>query len=238
MNLITLIKQVPLLLLIGLSFSIAGIFLIKNARKRKTGWICIISGVWLMVFYLVYFLLDVKPHIMMQIFLLIMVWAITYESVKNRNPLFKKPIDRQDNNINWRLFTFGFVIVTAVFIIPARFPTVKMKNDVIRMGGFFGGNFKISDIQSVDTVRVFPNVLLQYGGSGAGSLKGNYKLKDEQRLAKLHIITNNPPYIAIRMNDNRLFLFNFKKPEETVEFYKKIKSKSNNSNRYDNNNVN
>jgi len=214
-----------LLLLIGLSFSIAGVFLIKNARKRKTGWICIISGVWLLIFYLIYLLLDVKPHIMMQIFLTIMVWAITYESVRNKNPLFKKPIDRQDNNFNWRHFTFGFVIVTAVFIFPARFPTVKMKNDVIRMGGFFGGNFKISDIQSVDTVSVYPKVLLQYGGGGSGgSLKGNYKLKDEERLAKLHIIKNNPPYIAIRMNDNRLFLFNFKKPEETVEFYNQLKN--------------
>ena len=97
------------------------------------------------------------------------------------------------------------------------------------MGGVFGGDFKVSEIQSVDTVRFYPQTILMLGGGGGFNFRtGNFKLRDEVKTAKLNIWVNNPPYISIRMNDNRLFLLNFKKPDETVEFYNQIKNELNN----------
>lgn len=113
------------------------------------------------------------------------------------------------------------VITFAVMYIPP----VTLGNEVIKMGGRYGGGFKISTIQSADTVSVYPKPLHRRGG-GNGQIThyGNFDVQSENKQAKLCIYLNNPPYIKIRMNDNSLFILNFKEPDKTVEFYNQIKS--------------
>jgi hypothetical protein len=93
------------------------------------------------------------------------------------------------------------------------------------MKGKYGSTFKISDIQSADTVSVIPRIIRRgKGGNPPHVHYGNFDLANEKN-AKLCIYLNNPPYIKIRMNDNSLFILNFKKPDETIEFYNQLKTK-------------
>jgi hypothetical protein len=56
-----------------------------------------------------------------------------------------------------------------------------------------------------------------------GNFIGNFTLANESKTVLLLIYTDKPPYIMLRMNDNRLFMFNFKEPDKTVEFYQHVK---------------
>jgi len=92
------------------------------------------------------------------------------------------------------------------------------------MGGRFGCSFNVSAIQSIDTASVYPRVGIQRGGAGLPAISfGNYALENERKTAKLCIYRNKPPYIMIRMNDNSLFILNFKEPDKTIEFYNQLK---------------
>ena len=98
-----------------------------------------------------------------------------------------------------------------------------LTNDIIRIDGRFGGDFNVSDMQSIDTVIIYPKVGLMHGGNGMpGVYIGNFGLANEEKIAKLYIHRKNPPYIKIRMNDNRLLLINFKTPDKTVEFFNQL----------------
>ena len=217
-----------MLLIAGLSFGIVSIFFVKNA-KRKYGLICIISGILLIFCYLIFFLFDVKAEIIVQIFVIVVVLATANRSITIRDkPKSQNSADSQNYIFNWRLFSFWFVTIMFVFIAIARFPSVKIDNGNIRMSGAFGGVFKISDIQSVDTVRFYPRTNIRtFGSGGLGIKKGDYRVRDENKSVKFNIKLNNPPYISIRMNDNRLFIFNFKEPDKTVKFYNQLKNKLN-----------
>ena len=215
-----------LLLIVGLSLSIAGVLFIKKAKKRA-GWFYLISGVPLMLIFLIYLLLRTKMAIPVQIILIVCILIFT--TIKDSPPVSKKMTDKQDNIFKWSQFSVLYLVFLSIFLpLPKRLPPVTMDNGIIRMGGVFGGNFNIHEIQSVDTVQFFPKVILRAFGKGsAGIGVGDFKLQGEEKLAKLNIRTNKPPYISIRMNDNRLFLFNLKRPDETVEFYKQIKNELN-----------
>ena len=178
-----------------------------------------------MFFYIIFFILDVRVEVIMEIFLIVVVLATVnyFTTIRDIKPISKKSPDKQ--NFNWHLFSFLFVTHLFLFVLLARLPSVKMNDGIIRMDGAFGGVFRISDIQSVDTVRFYPQpILRQFGSSFFGIKKGNYKLREEEKQAKLNIKTKNPPYISIRMSDNRLFLFNFKKQNKTEEFYRQLKN--------------
>lgn len=116
------------------------------------------------------------------------------------------------------------ILALMLFItFGGKLPSVTLDSDVIKMGGSFGGSFKVSAIQSIDTVNVYPRVGIRSNGAGfPASSYGNFALEKESKTAKLCIYKNNPPYIKIRMNDNSLFILNFKEPEKTVEFYNQI----------------
>ena len=117
-------------------------------------------------------------------------------------------------------------IIVAIFLIyvfAKPLATVKLDNGIINMSGRFGGSFKVSEIQSVDTVSVYPRIGLQLGGRSMNICEGNFSLQQEKKTAKLCLYKNKPPYIKIRMNDNSLFILNFKEPDKTVEFYNQLK---------------
>ena len=217
-----------MLLIAGLSLGIVSVFFIKNAR-RKYGLICIISGVLLIFCYLIFFLFDVKAEIIIQIFVIVTVLATANSSITIRDKSkSQNSVGSQNYIFNWRLFSFLLVTLMFVFITIARFPSVKIDNGNILMSGVFGGVFKISDIQSVDAVRFCPRTNVRtFGSGGLGIKKGDYRVKDENKSVKFNIKINNPPYISIRMNDDRLFIFNFKEPDKTVKFYSQLKNKLN-----------
>jgi hypothetical protein len=215
-----------LILTAGLSLSIAGGFCIKKNQK-KYGLICIISGIMLLLFYLIFLFLDARAEIPLQILHIVIVWTFVKRSTTSggKYSISKEPTSNKQNNIfNWRLFGFLLVPIFFICILPARFIPVKLDHENISMGGFYGGKYKISEIKSVDTVGFYPSSNFRIFGNGSfGYKKGDYKVRDEKKPVKLNIKRDTPPpYISIRMKDNRLFVFNFKEPEKTVEFYNQI----------------
>ena len=135
--------------------------------------------------------------------------------------------DKRIRILAWSVFSIIILLFTMFFIYIATFPTITLENDVIRISGRYGGDFNISNIESIDTVRIYPKVGSMRGGSSGflDSYIGNFGLANEVRTAKLYIYRNNPPYIKIRMNDNSLLIFNFKKqPDKTVEFYNQLQN--------------
>ena len=220
-----------ILLIAGVFFILAGIFFKKNVPSKKYGLVGIISGVLIMFFYFIYLLLDVKPAIILQIVIILCVLSVinSATTVQQNKSISENPTDRQYYIFKWCPFSFYFLPIMFLFVFTARFPPVKIDNGIIRMGGAFGGKFAISEIKTVDTVSFYPKVKFMLGGGGSFNFReGNFKLQDEEKTAKLNVWKNNPPYIAIRMNDNRLFLLNFKKPDKTVEFYNQLKTELNN----------
>ena len=218
-----------LLLIAGLSLSIAGIFFLKSACKKESGRDYIISGSLLLALYLLYFLLDVTPAIIMQIIIIISMGAVIVipQRMRDYKMQYKDLTGRQHKILKWAILSPLFIVISFVCYPPA-FPSILLDKGVIRMGGFYGGYFKISEIQSVDTIQLYPKPKFKSRGSGGwGLIIGNYKLQDEMKLAKFHIKPNCPPYISIRMNDNRLFLLNFKKSDETAAFYNQLRKELN-----------
>ena len=68
-----------------------------------------------------------------------------------------------------------------------------MENGVIKMGGSFGGDFMVFNIQSVDTVWKFPKVGIMRGGETlSGNLNGNFTIENEEKMAKLCIYRTTP----------------------------------------------
>ena len=123
------------------------------------------------------------------------------------------------------IFGCGCLVVGCSLLPKGTLPNVTLENDMICIGGSFGGNFNVSEIKTIDTVSVYPKVGIMRGGNGLpGVYVGNFDLANENVTAKLCIYRNNPPYIKLRMNDNRLLLINFKEPDKTVEFYNQIQN--------------
>ena len=207
-----------LLLFIGLVCCIAGLCLIKNdEQKKKSKWFILVGGLLIIAngFYLRYSVhnkIEIS-NIVVAIFCIIflIIGTILY---------YKKWCD----NLQWGFSSF---IILALMFLPfgGKLPSVTLDNNVIEMSGKYGGSFNVSDIQSVDTVSIYPKPLYRRGGANGQVIHyGNFEMQHEKKLAKLCIYLNNPPYIKIRMNDNSLFLLNFKEPEKTVKFYDELKN--------------
>ena len=214
-----------LLLIIGLFSCIAGIFLKQDAIRKKEGKFWIVSGCLLILVNFIFLLLKIRSSVVFAVSILAIVVISGTIKFKDYRPKFLMLTDRQNNILKWScffsiMFLFGWFMINAAIV-----PKITLENGIIHMGGIFGGDFKFSNIQSVDTVCVYPRVGFRHSGSGfPGISVGNYDLANENMPAKLCIYRNNPPYIKIRMNDNRLLLFNFNKPERTLEFYSQLQN--------------
>jgi len=203
-----------LLLFIGLVCYIAGVYLsfTKDLKKEEKGRWLVITGCLLIFANCFYLWYRVNNKIEMGIIIIIIILFIA--------ALYY----RHDNSFR---YVFGtLVVITLTLCITFwKLPSVMLNNDIIKMGGRHGGNFNVSNIQLVDTVSVYPRVGIMRGGAVLpASIVGNFALENERQTAKLCLYKNNPPYIMIRMNDNSLFIFNFKEPDKTVEFYDKLKN--------------
>jgi hypothetical protein len=133
--------------------------------------------------------------------------------------------NKLNSPIKWVVFAMILLSPILFGAYLAKLPTVTLDNDVIHIGGRFGDTFKISEIQSVDTVSVYPKIERMLGGSGLFiSNIGNFKLENEEETAKLCFYRNKPPIIKIRMNNNGLLLLNFNESDKTIEFYRQLKN--------------
>ena len=196
-----------LLLFIGLVCYILGAFLMKNAERKKAGMIWLILGASFMIAGFSYLQLGFVCAIIAIVFVL------------------NNYIYYHDEVRWWMGIIFYPAVILVLFFAAIYFPTVTLDNEAIKVSGKYGGIFKISDMQSVDTVSVYPKIVRRRNGSNPPAIHlGNFDLAKEKQQSKLYIYLNNPPYINIRMNDNRLILLNFKEPDKTVEFYDRLKN--------------
>ena len=207
-----------LLLPIGLACCIVGFFLRKNPERKITSRIWLALGASLMLVNFSYLWLGIIRTILV---IALIIYTIYYKGEKYFNSE-----DLGNDNLKWGGSSIAIIAVILFFSFAGKnLPTVTMDSDAIKMGGQFGRIFNISEIRSVDTVGVYPRVGFRRGGSAFyPTYFGNFEMENERMMAKLCIYRDNPPYIKIRMNDNSLFILNFKEPDKTIEFYQQLKN--------------
>ena len=215
-----------LLFFIGVSCCIAGIILQKDANKKMQSKFCIISGVLIVFAFLFFECLGIKNGITgcSIVCAFLMVFVHFALKLKDFPPISNK---LTVNILKWCVF-FSLVTVSTKFMVNlGKLPTVSLENGVIKMDGSFGDDFKVSDIQSVDTLSVYPKIGYMRGGSSFFyTAVGNFDLENVDKTAKLCIYRYKPPFIIIRLNDNRVLLLNFFEQVKTIEFYKQLKDSS------------
>ena len=207
-----------LLFPIGLACCIVGLFFRKDAERKIKSNIWIALGASLILVNLGYLWGKIVGIIL----------AVTYVgyTIYYKGEKYFNSEDLHDDNLKWGGYTIVFIVLILFFSLGGRnLPSVTFDNDVIRMGGSFGRSFNISDIKLVDIASVYPRIGYRRGGSAMnGTFIGNFEMENENMMAKLCIYRDNPPYIKIRMNDNSLFILNFKEPDKTIEFYQQLKN--------------
>ena len=186
-----------LILLIGLACYIVGLYLYfkEDYEQEKKSRRLILTGGLLIIANFFYLWYSISNTIGTAGFIIIIVFAGIFLLIyKDDNPM--------------RVAQTFLLIVTILVLtfLFSKFPhNVTLENDVIKMdnrlhGNRSGGVFKISDIQSIDTVSVYPRVLRRRGGVDApGINSGIFELSGEKQTAKLRLYQNNPPYIKIRV---------------------------------------
>ena len=209
-----------LILAVGLICYIVGLFLMKDdEQKKKSAWLILAGGLLIIAncFYLWYTVYNKIELGSILVALSLAVALIVYTILYSKESL---------DSLKWGIGSFVLVGMTLVITFGGKLPPVTLEDGVIKMGGSFGRTFNISDIRTVDTASVYPKTGARRNGAGLPSSSiGDYALVNERMTAKLCLYRNNPPYIIIRMNDNSLFILNFKEPDRTVEFYNQIKEK-------------
>ena len=212
-----------LALFIGLSCCITGVFLKKQDNKKMQSRFCIIAGALLILVWLIFRWFGLTPGF----FTITIVMAGVLGGLKLNDfpPISEKLTVRQNYVLKWCIFTVIMLSPVLFGIYAARLPNVTLDNGVIKMGGSFGGDFSIAEIQLVDTVHFYPKVGIMRGGSGFWvSYIGNFDVEGEQKTSKLCIYRYKPPFIKIRMKDERLFLLNFYSKDATIEFYNQLRN--------------
>ena len=221
-----------LLLFIGLACCIVDLFLGNDVKYKIKNNNLIAIGILLIIANIFYLWLGLYSAIFVILFFLNAIlykghkFNIDFSSIDN---LINKNLDMGETKDNH--YRFGVAsIILIVSILPMIFmerylPPVTLENDIIKAGGSYGRYFIFSEIQAIDTVSVIPRIgMMSHGRESASNIIGYFDLANESKTANLRIWLNNPPYIMIRMNDNSLFIFNFKKPDKTVEFYQQLKN--------------
>ncbi|MDR2910194.1 MAG: hypothetical protein LBV47_02355 [Bacteroidales bacterium] len=210
-----------LFLFIGLLCCATGLLFRRNAGQKIKSNIWLALGIVLIIANIFYLWLG---FIRASIVIIIMINTLYYKGEKwfNSN-------DMENDNLK-----AGFGVIAGILLLMflsfsgKNLPSVTLNNDVIKMEGRYGRIINITDIQSTDTINIIPRLGIRRGGSATNSsFIGNFEMENEKMMAKLCVYRDNPPYIKIRMNDNSLFILNFKEPEETVEFYDRLRNITN-----------
>ena len=205
-----------LLLFIGIACYIAGLFFLflkDGDKQEKKGSQLMLAGALLMIANCFYFVYSISNKIEMWLVVVVILFTILTAAAYYYK---EKP--------EWSVFSTFFIAIVLHLTFGGKLAPVTLDNGVIKMEGHYGRFFNVSDIQSIDTVSIMPKTVgTREGGKTLTTLIGNYHLENESKMAKLRFYRYKPPYIKIRMNNNSLFIFNFKEPDETVAFYNRIK---------------
>ena len=195
---------------------------------------CNISGPLLILIFFIFLILDIglgyRNSIPIIMFVMIGVGLAVF--LKNA-PLrldpytpvrFDELSERAAGIIKWSMFSL-YIFPVFFMLHTARFPTVKLEEGVIHISGVYGGEFNISDIQTFGTV----GATLRIGPTRSGNemfaiYNGIYNLANEKNKVRMFVYNEKGPLIEIRMKDNSMLVFNFKKPDRTVAFYNEVKN--------------
>ncbi len=122
---------------------------------------------------------------------------------------------------------FGILLIVFIFINGNTMPKIQVKNDVFKINGYFGFQYKLDSITEIDTLQYLPKVMWMNGGSGfLGTYKGNFTLLGLGD-GKMFLRKGRPPYIYLQFKNNDFVLFNLKKPDQTRLIFKELKNKIN-----------
>jgi len=140
------------LLSIGLACYFAGLFYLYKGeeQKKKSIWLILIGGLLIFAscfyaWYSVYNKIEMGSIFVVAQFVIIFIIGTMfyYTEEKEKESVF---------------FT-SFLLAVILFItFWGKLPSVTLDNDVIKMSGKYGANFKASDMQWADTVSAYPKV--------------------------------------------------------------------------------
>jgi hypothetical protein len=196
-----------ILLILGISLVIAGVFIRKYRNNRL---FLTVSGTVLIVANLLLNIFHIKPGILLMLllgaYLLPVTGIVTYKKLNGVALLF-------------------FIVVASLPLVyvfyQARMPVVSFSEQSIHISGQFGGDIKLTEIKTVDTVSIYPKLTVKHGGSTfLKIINGSFDMENESR-GRLHIYSE-PPYIQIRLNNNELVFINFREKDKTIEFYTEL----------------
>ena len=199
-----------ILLILGILFIIAGIFLKKNKNHQQFS---IISGTLLVIINILLLICDIK-----------LSWFLIFTLCLYLLPFIGICIYKRLRGIMLISFIIVMCFPVGFIAFMLKMPEVNLNEQSIFVNGKFGADIKLMDIATVDTVSVYPKLTVKRGGGALlNIIYGNYDMENEGR-GKLYIY-NKPPYVRIRLKDNTLLFINFKEKDKTVEFYNKLINK-------------
>jgi len=100
-----------------------------------------------------------------------------------------------------------------------------MKEKQFEITGVYGLPINYSDISAIDTIKQMPLIEMRTNGFASGKVcKGHFTLK-ETGGATLFINFNISPFVQLIQKNGRVFYFNLKDNQSTIEAFEKIKSR-------------
>ena len=181
-----------LLPFVGLVCYIVGLYLylIKNDEHGKKSCLLMLLGFFLIIANWFYFWYSINDKMGKSGFTSIIIIATLFTIIFMSILLIHYHDEFQVG--------FGsFFLICLIFFATYfgnKLPLVTLDNSVIEMSGKYGGEFKVSAIQSVDTVSIFPRELRRRDGKNGPIVHyGNFDMQYEKKMAKLCFYKNNPP---------------------------------------------
>jgi hypothetical protein len=128
--------------------------------------------------------------------------------------------------------TIIFLVVVGAIILGFNYygsmPTkINLKENQFEITGIYGLSINYSDISAIDTLKQMPPIEMRTDGLALGKVcKGYFTLK-EIGGATLFINFNVSPFVQLVQKNGRVFYFNLKDHQSTIEAFEKIKSRIN-----------
>lgn len=117
----------------------------------------------------------------------------------------------------------ALVLVGIIFLVTRTESTIVVREDYIKISGFYGREIQGEEINSVSLEETIPKIVRRTNGIGLGSIqKGNFRLENIEK-AKLYLHSKEGPYILIDTN-KEVLIINYRDSEKTKGVYEEILS--------------
>lgn len=129
---------------------------------------------------------------------------------------------RKGKIITYGSYVFSIFVPLAIIVMLFAFDFTKFKlevdNNLVSISApIYGTTFNIDDIEEVKMIDSFPKLLRTNGAGTDRYSLGNFSV-DGYGKSKLYIYNQNPPYIAIKLKGEYVFI-NGTTEDETNEYY-------------------